>query len=417
MASSASFSSFTSSCRSRPGRSRPPSRGLRILTSIGAHDSCRALALWCESQTSEHRWQLQFRTRHAEVVDEHAEEDKESADAVVPEAQIATGEAAIRTVFASEGPHASGLSAENLVAHLEQTSGFAKSAWPLGMIRRFADTLLAVAEGRRRSPSLEARWLNLLGFCLRPGFGAAKDPWRIGEARKIYVAGVAFPTAIQNRVEWLVLWQRAAGGFSSGQQRELAQRVMGELGLGMRPARRSAGGFRRREGGKPVRINPQLERESWRVLASLERLDAPTRVRAGDELLGRLRRDADKASLLWAIGRLGSRAPLYGPLSSVVPPADATRWIEHLVAFTRITADVAAAILQLGALTGDPLRDVEERVRSTARARLSGAGFVDEALRPLSEVVGTTTADANRVFGEPLPEGLRVDVEVQPRGS
>jgi hypothetical protein len=258
--------------------------------------------------------------------------------------------------------------------------------------------------------------LNLFGFCMRPGFGAAKDPWRIGEARKIYVAGVAFPNAVQNRVEWLILWQRAAGGFSSGQQRELAQRVMGELGLGTRPARRSAGGIRRREGGKPIRINPQLERESWRVLASLERLDCATRVRAGDELLRRLRRDADNASLLWAIGRLGARAPLYGPLSSAVPPADAARWIEQLLAFKRMTTDVAAAILQLGALTGDPLREVEERVRSTARARLSEAGFGDEALRPLSEVVGTSTADANRVFGEPLPEGLRIDVEVQPPG-
>ena len=47
---------------------------------------------------------------------------------------------------------------------------------------------------------------------------------------------LAFPNSIQNRVEWLVLWQRVAGGFSAGQQRELSQRVMGELGLlGGRP--------------------------------------------------------------------------------------------------------------------------------------------------------------------------------------
>ena len=64
---------------------------------------------------------------------------------------------------------------------------------------------------------------------------------------------------IQNRVEWLVLWQRAAGGFTAGQQRELAQRVMADLGLA---------------GAKAKKPNPQIERESWRLLASLERLDA-----------------------------------------------------------------------------------------------------------------------------------------------
>src|SRR6185437_13839535 len=102
------------------------------------------------------------------------------------------------------------------------------------------------------------------------------DAWRIIEARKIYAAGVSFVNSIQNRVEWLVLWQRAAGGFAAGQQRELAQRVMADLGLG---------------GAKAKKLNPQIERESWRLLASLERLDAGARAKIGDEVLRRLRRD------------------------------------------------------------------------------------------------------------------------------
>ena len=50
---------------------------------------------------------------------------------------------------------------------------------------------------------------------MRPGFGAAKDPWRIAESRKIYAAGLTFINSIQNRVEWLVLWQRAGGEHAS----------------------------------------------------------------------------------------------------------------------------------------------------------------------------------------------------------
>ena len=132
---------------------------------------------------------------------------------------------------------------------------------------------------------------------------------------------MSFASSIQNRVEWLVLWQRASGGFTAGQQRELAQRVMADLGLA---------------GAKAKKPNPQVERESWRLLASLERLDAATRVKIGDEVMRRLRRDEDNASLLWSIGRLGARTPIYGPLTSVVAASDAGRWLEELVANERI---------------------------------------------------------------------------------
>ena len=131
---------------------------------------------------------------------------------------------------------------------------------------------------------------------------------------------MSFASSIQNRVEWLVLWQRASGGFTAGQQRELAQRVMADLGLASAKAK------------KP---NPQVERESWRLLASLERLDAATRVKIGDEVVRRLRRDEGNASLLWSIGRLGARTPIYGPLTSVVAASDAGRWLEELVANER----------------------------------------------------------------------------------
>jgi uncharacterized protein DUF3731 len=311
---------------------------------------------------------------------------------VVPDSAIEAGERAIRDVF--ESADRSDVTAENVVARLEQILGFDKSSWPLPALRRFVDVLIAVAGGRRASPALEARWLNLFGFCFRPGFGAAKDPWRIGEARAIYTSGLTFPNATQNRVEWLVLWQRVAGGFSGGQQRELAQRIMGDLGL---------------LGRKATRLNPQIERESWRLVASLERLDAGMRSKIGDELMARVRRDARNAGLLWAIGRTGARMPLYGPLSSVVPPQTASRWIEGLSAIRLTTPDLAAAIVQIGARTGDPLRDVDEMTLTAARKRLGEAGVADEALRHLESVLPSTTADMNRVFGEPLPDGLKLE--------
>jgi hypothetical protein len=351
------------------------------------------LDVWCRSETTEHRWRLQFQVRSAaEAMDgaESATSKDESSEVVIADGAIGAAGALIRSLF--ERPSGD-VTPEDIVAQIEKHFGYAKSAWPLGVIRQLADTLLQVSEGRRRSAPLEARWLNLFGFCIRPGFGAAKDPWRITEARKVYAAGVSFVSSIQNRVEWLVLWQRASGGFAAGQQRELAQRVMADLGLASAKAK------------KP---NPQVERESWRLLASLERLDAATRVKIGDEVVRRLRRDEGNASLLWSIGRLGARTPIYGPLTSIVGASDAGRWLEELVANERSTPEVFAAIVQIGALTGDPLRDLDELVLDAARQRLRDAGVEPDQARPLYEVVAATFADTSRAFGEPLPNGLRL---------
>jgi len=64
----------------------------------------------------------------------------------------------------------------------------------------------------------------------------------------------------------------------------------------------------------------------------------------------------------------------------------------------------------MAALTGDPLRDLHADVLSRARQKVSEE-HVDQAwARPLREVVTTSSADASRVFGEPLPHGLQLDV-------
>ena len=171
---------------------------------------------------------------------------------------------------------------------------------------------------------------------------------------------------------------------------KLAQRVMGQLGLA---------------GRKAGCVNPQIEREGWRLLASLERLDALVRTKLGDELLERIRRDPRNASWLWAIGRLGARMPLYGPLSSVVAPPIAERWLDRLLALKDINADVALAIAQIGARTGDAARDISDHHAAAAAERLTGHPGVSERLR---EIVPPDRVDTGRIFGESLPEGLRL---------
>jgi molecular chaperone DnaK (HSP70) len=360
------------------------------------------LELWCESHTTEHRWRLAFNLRAAEAdpLDvsggtDGEDDAREHNEAVVGTETIESAARLVRRVFMAEpdaGAEAD-LGPENLVSEIEGALGFGKHAWPLAAIRKLADVLLEVASGRSLGPGYESRWLNLTGFCVRPGFGVATDAWRISELRKVYAAGLAFPKDIQCQVEWLVLWQRVAAGFSAGHQRELAQRVGGQLGIGQK---------------KPPRLNPQIEREAWRLLASLERLDAGQRAKLGDELMERLRRDVRNRSWLWCIGRFGARVPFYGPLNSTVAPSVATRWIDRLLALP-LSPDTASAIAQIGARTDDPARDVARDIRSRALDALTAADMAAEISRPLLEVVPPNPLDFARALGESLPEGLKVD--------
>jgi hypothetical protein len=231
---------------------------------------------------------------------------------------------------------------------------------------------------------------------MRPGFGASLDPWRVTEARKVYAQGLAFAKDMQCQVEWLILWQRVSAGFNTAQQQELANRMVGLLGLGKR---------------KAGRLNPQMLRDAWRLLAGLERLDRTQRARFGDELIARVQREPQNAALSWAIGRLGARAPFYGPLGSVVSPEAAERWLEALLGLKSPAPDTWAAGAQIAARTDDPARDISEPLRARVIASLEAAHAGAALVRSVAEQVAIDASGGGRMLGESLPEGLRLGEE------
>jgi len=359
------------------------------------------LELWLNSLNSDHRWRLQFQLRGAQAAIEHEEEEAaaEESQTVISEEALALAEGLIRAVFG--GPvdalklkEDEAVTPQNLVGRIEAVFGYGKDAWPMIAIRKLCDTLADVADGRKKGPRHEARWLNLFGFCLRPGFGAPADDWRISQARKIYMAGLKFPRELQCQVEWLVLWRRVAGGLNVNQQNELFHRHKVALGVG----------------GKKLsgRLNTQVEREGWRLLASLEHLPSPTRVALGKELLVKVKEQPTNQSFLWSLGRLGARIPLYGPLNCVIPAEVAAQWMKSLLRLGELTPDVASAVVQLGARTNDSHRDVDADARWEAMVRLNEVGLTGALIESLREYVPPGRDDAVRIFGESLPEGLRL---------
>lgn len=354
------------------------------------------LELWCESANSPHRWRLQFELRGNSVHEgryQPAQAAKASTATEVSELAVEAAQSAVRVTFSNSSKDAAS-DPTSLATDLELCVGVRKESWPISLARSLADTLLEESEGRKLSSQHEARWLNLLGFCLRPGFGSIDDSRRMNQMRKLYHSGLSFSQNLQTQVNWIVLWRRIAGGLNAAHQNEIRNYLAG-MGVG-----------RKKTG---PRLNPQLERDGWRLLASLEHFSGSTRAALGTELLRKLKKEPTDSAWLWALGRFGARIPLYGSLTCVVPAATAEDWIRALLKLDEPTPETVSAIAQIGRRTDDRIRDVSEEVRELAESRLQAAGPIDEAsLRRLTEFVVPDRSDAVRTFGEPLPKGLNL---------
>jgi hypothetical protein len=361
------------------------------------------LELWCESVSSPHRWRLQFELRREASAADQSGYTSQPASTANRHDSLSISEQAqesavrlIRRAFTGSGV-GEGIPSDpaSLVGELESVMGLKRESWPIATVRVFCDVLLGVAEGRKLSPRHEVRWLNLFGYCLRPGFGDPQDSFRIIQARRIYQGGLAFPRELQSQVDWLVLWRRIGGGLSSAHQHEL-RNYLGDLGIG----RKKAG----------TRLNPQLEHDGWRLLASLEHLSGATRAALGSELVRKLRREPSDSGWLWSLGRFGVRIPLYGSLSCLIPAETAVDWITALLNLPELTHETASAVVQLGRRVDHRTRDITQDVVQSAIAGLKSAGVADDIfLRPLHEYVAPVRADVVRTFGEPLPKGLELE--------
>jgi hypothetical protein len=144
------------------------------------------------------------------------------------------------------------------------------------------------------------------------------------------------------------------------------------------------------------------------LLASLEHLPAQLRVTLGEALLKKIKDAPTNKGYLWSLGRLGARIPFHGPLNCVAPPESAESWLKTLLKLPEITLDAASAIVQLGALTEDRERDVSGELREKCAAKLSSLGYPSELIESLRRHVPPARKDAQRIFGESLPEGLRL---------
>lgn len=362
------------------------------------------LEIWCESQVSEHRWRLQFQLRKDTPQVRVLRKDTgilPHSQQIIAEESLAKAKEAIDQVFGSldgqDSTKVCRISANptELLGKLEETLGIGRDSWPLDIIRKFADQLLELSEGRHLGEKFEARWLNLYGFCLRPGFGDPVDDWRLQQLRKLYHRGLYFVDDEQCQAEWQVLWRRVCGGFTKGQQIDFYERYGLQL-LGTRTKKR-------------VRLNPQVERETWRALASMELLPQQQKVELGNALISRIQQGQAGENEFWSLGRIAARVPFYSTIDTVIPPAIATRWIDSILNVSTSAHDsYLAALAQMAAKTNDPARDLSDNIRKRIINKIQEIGKQLHLIETLESYLPPEQRDAARIFGDSLPLGLKL---------
>lgn len=373
------------------------SGSMKIPVSLGIRlNEFGTLDVWCESKKTTHRWKLAFQLRmEAEKCPVSIKE--QGLEHTVEESAIAGAVELIERAFRSSPRTPSEVTPENLIKKLEQTIGLNRKAWPLFAIRKMWDALIPLKDRLRVSAIHEARWLNLCGFLLRPGFGFELDDLRIRELWKVFLADLEFSKNGQCRSEWWILWRRTAAGFDSVKQ----DIIFRKIAPWMLPSR------------KKIKKLPDTEiTEMWMLAASLEELSPAVKTDLGNEILRILKISKGRFpdQYYWALSRFGARTPFHGSIDKIVPVETAERWIEILSKEKWHNPRSAAyAVAQLARKTGDRSRDINEDLRSLVTEKLSHYKWSGHFISQVNEVAALEWEDEKTIFGESLPVGLYIE--------
>ncbi len=354
-----------------------------------------ALEIWCtenrpDTDGKPGRWRLSFDMRAGGAAHE---EDEPLLDEHVPAAREH-----LKKIFSGgKSPELSGI-----MKGLERVLESRRDEWSMTTTRALFDSVLEVEEARKRSPDHEARWLTLTGFCLRPGTGAPLDQWRAKQMWRVFNEGLLFDKKSEAcRLAWWIVWRRVAGGLTKGQQEQIFDRL----------AQLFLPSTKQKKKWHQVKPTRQEAAEMWRTLANLERLSQSSKIKLGDELIGRLasKKGREEPLHYWALGRIAARVPLYGPLNCVVPTQRTNQWLEAVLDFDWPAPEKASfPMAQLGRRTGDRSRDIDEGLRSRLAKRLRTIPGGERTALLVEKIIALEAREERVALGDTLPAGLRL---------
>lgn len=357
------------------------------------------MELYCVAREGGNRWKLEFNIR--ELVKESLPRDEVGEQTAVTEVwlepQVEAAGAAIRGCYQTGSP-----SPPELPRALEAALEASRGEWPTGLCRRLWDFFAEVAELRRSSPAHLTRWYNLVGHCLRPGFGDALDRHRVEQLWKMLASPPrtqGAPSRVpEGGADYWIMWRRAGGGLNGALQQALFDR--------MRPILLPV------KGKQIIRPNANELAEMWRAAASLERLPTQHKEALGTALLKPLSRSPVPTYGFWALTRLGARSLLYGPLNVVVHHQVVEGWLDAVLPFApgndSERLSWAFCLSQLARRTGQRALDVDDAHQQRVLEVLRGQTVPPHWVTMVEQVTELDRDEQGQMLGDALPIGLRL---------
>jgi len=357
------------------------------LTEIGT------VELWLKAQCTSHQWLLEFQLRAASGEENTLTlVDEGRTDEIFDVSHLEQANNIIRGAWRGQRL----VKPKELMVSLEKVLEVNRNQWPPSILRGLWDSVLEQASNSRVSSEHEARWWNLAGFLLRPGFGYPLDDFRIKALWKVILSRRRMPSTPECQLQQWICYRRIAGGLSKGQQIELASELMNTL-------------FHKKTGRIEVKhkSDKSMYSEKVRTLAAMEHLDIARKKKLGQALMDRIIAGEGRECDYWALGRIGARHLIKGSLASVVPKDVCVRWIEELLrASTKYKKDQAFALMQLARKTDQREINLPKEIVDRVGSFLASCSDTQHLREHLNYNMSLSSEEQSFLLGDSLPAGL-----------
>ncbi|MBA2727420.1 MAG: Hsp70 family protein [Parachlamydiaceae bacterium] len=365
------------------------SKAERIPVHLGIHlNAIGTLELWLKSQKTDHRWTLEFQLRTAAgqenslsmIGNARNEEQLESST-------IEKAKQFLKNYFSDFSESAS----DKLMESLEVILDKPRREWSLSILRALWPALPLGGDLRRMPDKFQARWWNIAGFLLRPGFGFPLDDHRLKDLWKVILSEFNTTVTSECQIQKWICYRRIAGGLNKGQQMQIAHELIPSI-------------FNRRNGRIEIKGKSELYQyvEKIRALASMELLEGQLKIKLGDALIKRIIASEAVAADFWALARIGARHLFYGSAANVVPKGQCAAWVEELLLIPTENDERLPFVLgQIAHKTDQREVNIPEELIAKIRRR-----YQSEQLEKALSVSNLTTKEQDQIFGEQLPIGL-----------